>query len=153
MKVEKILGKRGPVYSIHPDNNVCEAAQLMIENRIGALMVLDKNGNIKGIITERDVLRRCAIKKDDMQCAFVKEVMTHKENLITTTKDKDLRSLMNCMADNNIRHMPIVEDGKVIDLISIRDVVKILLEMAEFENAQIIDYMDTTRIEIDRIYG
>lgn len=79
--------------------------------------------------------------------------MTPKEKLITTTKDKDLRSLMNCMAENNIRHMPIVEDDKVIDLISIRDVVKILLELAEFENAQIIDYMDTTRLEIDRIYG
>jgi CBS domain-containing protein len=153
MKVEKILGKRGPVYSIHPDNNVCEAAALMIEKRIGALIVLDKNGNIKGIITERDVLRRCAIKQDDMQCAFIKEIMTPKEKLITATKDQDLRSLMNCMTEKNIRHLPIVEDDKVLDVISIRDVVKILLEQAEFENKQIIDYMDTTRIEIDRIYG
>ncbi len=153
MKVEKILGKRGPVHSIHPDNNVCEAAKLMIEKRIGALMVLDKNENIKGIITERDVLRRCAIKQDDMQCAYIKELMTPKEKLITANKDQNLRDLMNCMAENNIRHIPIVEGEKVIDLLSIRDVVKILLEQAEFENNQIIDYMDTTRIEIDRIYG
>jgi len=153
MKVEKVLGKRGPVYSIHPDNNVCEAARVMIEKRIGALIVLDKNGEIKGIVTERDVLRRCAIKNDDLQCAYIKEVMTPKEKLITATKDQNLRALMNCMTENHIRHIPIVDGDKVLDLLSIRDIVKIVLEEVEFAHKQIVDYMDTTSMEIDRIYG
>lgn len=153
MKVEKILGKKGPIYSIHPDNTVCEAAELMIEKRIGALMVLDEDHNIEGIITERDVLRGCANKNTDVQCRSVKEMMTPKEKLMMANKDQDLRSLMNCMTENNIRHMPILDNDTLVGLISIRDVVKILLERAEFENKQIIDYMDTTRIEIDRIYG
>ena len=153
MKVEKVLGKRGPVHSIHPENNVCEAARLMIEKRIGALIVLDKNGEIKGIVTERDVLRRCAIKNDDLQCAYIREVMTPKEKLITATKDQNLRALMNCMTENNIRHIPIVEGDKILDLLSIRDIVKIVLQEVEFAHKQIVDYMDTTNMEIDRIYG
>ena len=144
MKVEKILKQKGTIYSIHPGKSVCEAAKLMVEKRIGALMVLDDEENIIGIITERDVLRRCAVVRGDMQCAPVQEIMTPKEDIITANKECDLRHVMNIMTENNIRHIPILDNDTLVGFISIRDVVKILLQDAEIENKQLMDYMAST---------
>jgi len=144
MKVEAILAQKKVIYSILPNELISEAAKLMHENQIGALMVLDENQNIEGIITERDLLRQCVIAKGEVQYTVVKDIMTPKDKLITTNKDQGLRGVMRVMAENNIRHIPILDSGKLVGLISIRDVLKILLENAEFENKLIMEYMDST---------
>ncbi|MBD3308405.1 CBS domain-containing protein [candidate division KSB3 bacterium] len=146
MKVGKIVGHQKTIYSTHPENSICEAATLMADKRIGALIVLDDDQDIAGIITERDILRKCAGMNDDddARCALVKDVMTPKTRLITAHKDHDLRSVMSTMTENNIRHIPILDHDELIGLISIRDVVRILLEHAEFQNKLITEYMDST---------
>jgi CBS domain-containing protein len=129
MKVEKIIADKEIVYSIQPHKRISDAAKLMNEKRIGALMVLDENQNIEGIVTERDILHECAVAEDDFQYTLVKEIMTPKEKLIFGSKDDDLRDLMGFMTKNNIRHIPIMDNEKLIALVSIRDVVQVIFEM------------------------
>jgi CBS domain-containing protein len=152
MNVEKILGQKRTIYSIQPDQPMSEAAKLMNEKQIGALIVLDEEQNIEGIVTERDLLRRYASAEGDVKHTLVRDIMTPKEKLITVNKDHSLRYVMRIMTENNIRHTPILDNSKLVGLISIRDVIKILLENAEFENMLITDYMDTAGM-MDRIYG
>lgn len=151
MNVEKILGQKRTIYSIQPDQPMSEAAKLMNEKQIGALIVLDENQNIEGIVTERDLLRRYAIAEGDVKHTSVRDIMTSKEKLITVNKEQGLRYVMRLMTENNIRHTPILDNNKLVGLISIRDVIKVLLENAEFENTLITDYLDMAGM-MDRIY-
>ncbi len=144
MKVEKILDKKYEVASINFKRSTRDAATVMIEKQIGALIVLDDDQQIVGIVTERDVLRRCALLNDNTQgTALILDIMTPKERLITAAKDYDLHTVMTIMTEHNIRHIPIFDNDRLISLVSIRDVVKILLKNAEFENKLILDYMET----------
>ena len=146
MKVEKILAQKGTdIYTIQPNSRISEAAKRMNEKHVGALMVLDGQQNIMGIISERDILR--AVAKEDFQGMLVKDTMTPKAKLIMSSKDNDLRYVMSVMAENKIRHLPIMEDGKLAALISIRDVVKTLLEHAEYEKEIMTDYMSGTDLD------
>lgn len=145
MKVKYILAEKGThVYSIHPDKPVSEALAILNEKRIGALMVLDDEQNIEGIISERDILYRFA----DVGCApaqemLVKEVMTPKEKLIIGHASDDLAYVMSVMTEHKIRHLPIIsETGKLVAIISIGDVVKRLLKYAEHEKKMLLDYIE-----------
>ncbi len=129
MKVGKFLVLRGIVYSIQPDSRIADAAKLMNEKHIGALMVLDENQNIEGIVTERDILYRCAGANEGFLDTPVKDIMTPKDKLIFGSIDSDVGDLMGIMTKNNIRHIPIMDKEKLVSLISIRDVVKVILEM------------------------
>lgn len=143
MKVERILAQKGPdVYSIQSNARVIEAVNLMNQKHIGALVVLDENQNIAGIVTERDIL--WAVPKKDFQDMPAKDIMTPKDRLISGSKDNDLRYVMSVMSENRIRHLPILDNGKLVALISIRDVIKALLESAEFEKQVMNDYISGT---------
>ena len=144
MKVKYILADKGThVYSIHPDKTVSDALKILNEEHIGALIVLDHEQNIEGIISERDILHKYA----DVGClpaqdALVKDIMTPKEKLIIGHASDDLAYVMSIMTENRIRHLPIVnEAGKLIAIISIGDVVKRLLKYAEHEKKLLLDYI------------
>lgn len=148
MKVEKILAQKGlEVYSIRPNDRITDAAQRMNEKRIGALMVVDENQNIEGIVSERDILQRCAVAAEGFQETRVKDIMTPKDKLIVADREDDMRYLMSVMTKNNIRHIPIMEKEKLVALVSMRDVIKILLEDARYEAKLLTDYMSGTDLD------
>jgi CBS domain-containing protein len=148
MKVEKILAQKGTVvYSIRPNDRITDAAKRMNEKRIGALMVVDENQHIEGIVSERDILQRCAVAAEGFQETLVKDLMTPKEKLIAGGKDDDLNYLMSVMTENNIRHIPIMEKGKLVALVSMRDVIRSLLAGAEYEKKLLTEYMSGTDLD------
>ena len=143
MIVADILSRKGAeVFSINYDGLVSEAVRILHEKHIGALLVLDAEQNIQGIITERDILHMYAVAKDNVHDVRVKDIMTSAEKLIVGQKNNDLEYVMSIMSENRIRHLPIISDqGKLAGMISIGDVIKGLLKNAEHEKKMLSDYI------------
>lgn len=109
------------IISVSSEITVLEAITLMTDTDISALMVID-NGQVAGIVTERDYVRRVARLQLSPQSTLVSEVMTR--NLITVTPSDRTRFCMQLMIEKNLRHLPVLDDGKLVGLLSIRDLVK-----------------------------
>ena len=109
------------IVSVTPETTVLEAVTIMADSDISALMVL--NGEqVEGIITERDFVRRVARLERSAYATTVGEVMT--SSLITVGPQDRTRYCMQLMIERNLRHLPVLEDGKLVGLLSIRDLVK-----------------------------
>lgn len=123
MKVKRILAtKSGPVITIAPDQPVRDAVRLLTQHNIGALIVVDKGGHAPvGIISERDVIRRAA-ENEDVFTLQVNDIMT--TEVVTGLPQDDLYSVMHTMTERRFRHLPVVDEGKLIGIISIGDVLK-----------------------------
>jgi len=140
MKIRDILhGKGAQVVTIGPDATIHDAMAALVAHRIGSLVVLDQQGKIVGIITERDILRECAARSERVKETKVREVMT--TNLIIGLADDEVSYVMGIMTQNRIRHLPILAGEHLEGLISIGDVVKAQLEETEFENRYLKDYI------------
>src|SRR5512145_1924989 len=125
MKVKELLGIKGiECFSVMSDQSLLDASKQMTECRIGALLVMEK-GALAGIITERDIVRAVANGKDCKDIR-IKEVMT--TNLIVSKAGDDLDYVMAVMIQNNIRHLPVVDEGGLIDMLSMRDAVRVLVK-------------------------
>lgn len=109
------------IISVSSEITVLEAITLMTDTDISALMVID-NGQVAGIVTERDYVRRVARAQLSPHTTRVSEVMTR--NLITVTPSDRTRFCMQLMIEKNLRHLPVLDDGKLVGLLSIRDLVK-----------------------------
>jgi len=128
--VKAILDTKGrDVISVTPDSIVIEALTLMAERNIGAILVLEKSGEIAGILSERDFARKIIVKGRACDTSKVKDIMTSK--IICAEPSTTLVECMNLMTSNRFRHLPIKEKGKVVGVISIGDVVKALIEQQE----------------------
>jgi CBS domain-containing protein len=122
MKVQTILAKKGTnVVTIRPEQSVKEATRLLVEYNIGALVVVNEARQPVGIISERDILRAAA-RRDDAFARPVSQVMT-KDVIIGLPQD-DIISVAHTMTERRFRHLPIMEKGELIGIISIGDVVK-----------------------------
>ncbi|MBK8906085.1 MAG: CBS domain-containing protein [Anaerolineaceae bacterium] len=122
MKVSTILAKKGnKLITIAPEQPVKEAVALLSQHNIGAVVVLDDAGTLVGIVSERDVVRQLN-HRDDLLSQPVKELMTAK--VITCVPQDDLMSVANVMTERRFRHMPVVEKGTLLGIISIGDVLK-----------------------------
>jgi len=122
MRVKKILDKKGrDVYSVSPDATVYDALKVMAEKEIGALVVL-KKGKMVGIMSERDYARKVILKGKASRDTLVKEIMT--SNVISTSPDIKLKKCLALMTKKHIRHMPVMEDNKLVGVFSIDDVKK-----------------------------
>jgi CBS domain-containing protein len=121
-----------PVYSVGPNATVREALELMAKHNIGALLVFLDDGLLVGIFSERDYARKVALKDKSSSDARVSEIMTSK--VITINTKHTIDQCMQIMTDKHIRHLPIVDDQKVIGLISIGDVVR---EMIGYQKSMI----------------
>jgi len=140
MKVKDILQHKGTdVHTISPDATMQQVMETLIERRIGSLVVCNDNGNLLGIITERDVLRECTQHGEQVKSTRVREVMT--TQLIVATPDDDVQYVMSIMTHNRVRHLPILVGHRLFGLISIGDVVKAQLEATEFENRYLREYI------------
>jgi len=139
MKVKDILRQKGSaVYTIRPEATVSEAIEELTEKGVGALVVKDDAGQIRGIVTERDILRRC-IRKGESTQAPVRAIMT--EDVIVGLPDDEIDYVMNVITQNKIRHLPIVSGGELVGIVSIGDAVKAMLKEMEFENRHLRDYI------------
>lgn len=120
MRIKKLLDEKGhEVYSTSPDATVYDALKLMAEKEIGALVVLEKE-KLVGILSERDYARKVILKGKKSKRSQVRDIMTTK--VIQARPNQKVRKCLNLMMKNRVRHMPVVEDDKVIGVISIEDI-------------------------------
>ena len=128
--VKDILRAKGfKAYSISPDATVYEALNRMADKNVGALLVLELE-QIVGLISERDYARKTILKGRFSKETAVKEIMT--TNVITVGPGEDLEECMELFTDKHVRHLPVIEDEKIIGIISIGDVVKGVIDYKEF---------------------
>lgn len=121
-----LVGKGHAVYSVHPDSTVYEALKVLVDKNVGALVVIDRD-KFLGIFSERDYARRVILKGRASKETTIREIMT--EHPITVTEDETIEVCMGKMTDKRIRHLPVVDDdGRLIGLISIGDVVKYIMD-------------------------
>ncbi len=141
MSIARILEQRdGAIYTCNQTQGVAEAAQLLAERRIGALPVMDGD-MVVGIFSERDLLYCIAREGAAALNRTVGEVMTSPP--ITVTRDTDAIEAMELMTRRRVRHLPVVEGNRMIGLISIGDLVKVRVELAESEALAMREYIQT----------
>lgn len=140
MFVSDILkSKNSDVVTIGPDETIGTTARLMNGRRIGAVVVVDGDNTVIGIISERDVVRGIATKGDAILDTPVRALMT--ADVVSCTAGETIASIMKTMTDQRFRHMPVIEDGVLRGMISIGDVVKHRLEETEMEVRALRDYV------------
>jgi CBS domain-containing protein len=140
MKVRDILEVKGSqVYSIQPDQTILDAVAILMQHRIGALLVRDATGRVCGLISERDVLRECLHRSAELGRIPIREVMT--KDLVVCVPDDGIDYAMGIVTKNRIRHLPIMDGDRVLGLISIGDLVKACLEETEYENRYLKEYI------------
>lgn len=141
MKVREILAIKGEhVHTIEPERTMFDAVALLVEHGIGALLVRDTAGTVAGIISERDVLRVCRDRSGALGTIRVADVMTR--DLIVCVPDDDVDYAMGIVTKNRVRHLPVMDGGRVAGMISIGDLVKARLDAAEYENRYLREYIE-----------
>ena len=139
-KARDVLREKGhQVFTVRPEQTVYEAIQTLVNHNIGAVIVIDENDQLVGIFTERDILKQCVRRSDQLKTTKIKDVMT--TDLIIGLPDDDVDYLMGVMTMNKIRHIPILEKGKIHGIVSIGDLVKYQLHDAHYENRYLKDYI------------
>ncbi len=124
--VKEILERKGSdIAWVEPGTTVIKALELMAEKNIGAVLVMDDKGIVHGIFSERDFARKIILKGHSCESEPVSEIMTKKVLFVHT--DTSLEECMNIMTEQRIRHLPVLENNRVVGVISIGDVVKTLL--------------------------
>lgn len=138
--VQAIVSRKGSsVLTVGPDATVLDAAQMMNEHKIGALVVLEDD-RVCGIFTERDVLRRIVAEREDPDTIHVRAVMTDK--VVTCRPEADLDAARNLFMQRRIRHLPVVDqDHRLIGLISIGDLNAWDLDGQESKIAALEEYL------------
>jgi CBS domain-containing protein len=137
--VREILVEKGnEVWTISPDRSVFDALQLMADKNIGALIVTDQE-KVIGIFSERDYARKIILKGKASKETRVSEIMT--PVVVYVTWRHTVEDCMNLMTDKRIRHLPVLEEGKLVGLISIGDVVKAIISDREFTIKQLENYI------------
>jgi CBS domain-containing protein len=142
MTVKAILTNKGSnILTIEPTANVAAAARILAERRIGALVVTGPERRVIGIVSERDLVRVLAERGPAALDLALTEVMTRK--VATCSPADTISSIMERMTDGKFRHVPVVEQGRLVGIVSIGDVVKYRLREMEQEQAALRDYIQT----------
>lgn len=140
MYVSDILESKGrAVVTVSPDQTLAETAKLLSEKRIGAALVSDGETRIAGMISERDIVREIARDGAAALDRKVAEVMTRK--VVTCRPDHTVEEVMKVMTVNRFRHLPVVEEDRIVGIVTIGDVVKSRLEESEAETRVLRDYV------------
>jgi len=129
------LNKNKQIWTISKDQSVRQALILMSEKNIGAIIIVDNNDFPIGIFSERDYARKIILKGKSSKDTLLDEAMT--KELITVTRDYKIDKCMEIMNEKKIRHLPVLENKKIVGIISIRDVLKIMIE----EQKELIDHL------------
>ena len=119
-----LQGKGSSVWSVTPDSSVYDALKLMAEKNVGALLVMS-DGKLRGILSERDYARKMVLHGKASRDTLVGEVMT--SHVVSVTPAWSCDQCMSLMTERHVRHLPVVQDGRVVGVISIGDVVRAVL--------------------------
>lgn len=139
MRIADVLrNKGGAVVTVKPDATVTELLAGLAEHNIGAMVVVGDSG-VAGIVSERDVVRQVHAHGASVLSQPVEKIMT--SVVSTCSKSDTLDSLTRLMTENRVRHVPVLEDGKLIGIVSIGDVVKTRMEELESEQEQLQSYI------------
>ena len=126
------------VVSVGPTHSVLEAIKVLAAEDIGAAIVME-GGRLAGIFSERDYTRKVILKGRSSDATRVEEIMT--PNVIVVTPRTRTRECMQLMSEKNIRHLPVVEEGRVIGMVSIRDIVSDIIADQDFTIEQLEHYI------------
>ncbi|HEX5649322.1 MAG TPA: CBS domain-containing protein [Steroidobacteraceae bacterium] len=136
VRVRQLLARKGhEVWSIDVEDPVLEAIQLMADKHVGALPVT-RNGELVGVISERDYARKVILLGRSSAETPVWQIMS--SPVVTVSPDEDVRQCMQLMTHRRIRHLPVVEDGRMIGVVSIGDLVRVVIE----EQDQTIEHLE-----------
>lgn len=130
------------IQSINPDATVFECATKLDQLRIGALLVLNDE-HLAGIISERDILRKIVATGKDPKQIRVREIMTQK--VITVSPSTQVHEAMRLMTENRVRHLPVMDNGKLIGLISIGDLTRWAMLIQEKQISSLTNYIQGER--------
>ncbi|WP_454646227.1 CBS domain-containing protein [Bradyrhizobium liaoningense] len=141
MTVRSILNTKGhQIVSVEPDAKLAATIKLLAEKKIGAVLVMNQS-RLEGILSERDIVRVLGERGAGVLEAPVSDVMTRK---VVTCKETDtVAELMEMMTSGKFRHLPVIDNGKVVGLISIGDIVKRRVQEYESEQEALRDYIKT----------
>lgn len=140
MKIAAILGRKGDfVATVGPDTTVATLLQSLAEHEIGAVVVTSEDGAILGIASERDVARALTSRGPSVLDGAVAEIMT--DLAASCELDTPVEEVMVVMTEKRVRHLPVLDDGQMVGIVSIGDVVKARIEKLEDERKSLLSYI------------
>lgn len=143
MRIQEILETKGKhVWSIAQHKTIQEAVEMLALQRIGVLLVMGDDKELAGILSERDIVRQC-LHRDSSLGGTVGEIMTRE--IVSVAPEDDIRRVLAIMSLNNIRHAPVLKDGKIEGLVSIRDIALAQLKESLHENLTLKEYICASR--------
>lgn len=146
MKIQKILDVKGSaeVCAIPSSATLTELVKELTERNIGAMLVADKEGEPSGIVSERDVVRQCS-KNLDFDGVTVSEIMT--PNVVMAHPEDDSSVAVELMVTRNIRHLPVISDGRIHGLITVRDLMRAMRQADKEEVNKLVEYLQESIAE------
>ena len=140
--VRLVLKQKGQdIWYVSPDACVYDAIEIIAEKYVGALLVV-ADGNLVGVVSERDYARKVILQGKSSKQTQVKEIMT--SPAIFVTPDHTVEESMRIMTEKHIRHLPVVEDGKILGVVSISDLVKWMITAQQQTISQLHSYITNT---------
>jgi CBS domain-containing protein len=139
--VKQILDRKGRNYwFVKSEQSVLEALQVMAEKNAGALLVVD-DGNLTGIISERDYARKVVLHGKTSETLPVREIMT--DQVLTVDPGRTVEECMAMMTESRVRHMPVLENGAIVGVVSIGDLVREVIDDQKFTIEQLEHYISS----------
>ncbi len=133
MVIDHVITKKNkPIVKVSASASLSEASKLLAENNIGALPVTDSKDAILGILSERDIIKELSLKGSSGLSSIVKDVMT--TSVSCCSRFDTLKNVIERMNEGRFRHMPVTDNGKIVEFISISDLVLAHLNEVEYEN-------------------
>lgn len=140
MTVGQVLAEKGDeVVTLSPHASLAEAAHLLADKRIGAVVVSDDHGRVDGILSERDIVR--AIAREDAAALDAKVDAYMTREVVTCAREDAIDDLMHTMTEGKFRHVPVLEDGRLVGIVSIGDIVKRRVAAIEAEARMLKEYI------------
>lgn len=142
LTVKRLLeAKKKGFWTVTPGTTAFDALQIMADHDVGALMVVGKDSDLLGIFTERDYSRKVVLKGRSSKETLVGELMT--ESVYCVVPEDPIERCMSIMNDNRIRHLPVIDRGKLVGLVSIRDVVNMIISDMKTTIKHLEQYIST----------
>jgi len=142
MLVSEIVNRKGKnVLTVKSDSIVFDTVKKLDETRNGAMLVVNAEDQLVGIISERDILYKCYNSGKELTASIVENLMTSAEKMIVGKMDDTATYLMHAMIDKGIRHIPILENEEIVSIVSIEDVLRAVLETSESEAKLLREYI------------
>jgi CBS domain-containing protein len=140
MKVRDVLKAKGErIIIVGPQATTAEAVALMVENNIGSLPVIDHDGTLVGVVSERDLIRELHDRGENFSRARIQAIMTL--DPVTCNIEDEVEAVMGMMSDRRIAKVPVIERGQLVGIVSVGDVIKTLYARTKDENDHLMGYL------------